>query len=103
MWFQDEARFGQQGTLTNVWALKGTRPVVVKQTEYEWIYLYASVNAMTGESVALLAPNVNTGTPPVWMLIFACSANRSGLIVTWCWYWIAQAGTCPGICACRGM
>jgi len=62
VWFQDEARLGQQGTLTSVWALTGTRPVAVKQTEYEWIYLYASVNPATGESVALLAPSVNTGT-----------------------------------------
>ena len=27
VWFQDEARFGQQGTLTRQWALKGTRPM----------------------------------------------------------------------------
>jgi hypothetical protein len=26
LWFQDEARFGQQGTLTRVWARKGSRP-----------------------------------------------------------------------------
>jgi transposase len=43
-----------------LWALRGTRPTAVKQTEYEWVYLFASVNAQTGESVALLAPTVNT-------------------------------------------
>jgi transposase len=26
IWFQDEARVGQQGTLTRIWARKGTRP-----------------------------------------------------------------------------
>ena len=26
IWFQDEARVGQQGTLTRVWARRGTRP-----------------------------------------------------------------------------
>jgi transposase len=60
VWFQDEARFGQQGTLTRVWAARGSRPRVVLQTEYEWVYLFASVNAATGESVALVAPSVNT-------------------------------------------
>jgi len=35
-WLQDEARVGQQGTLTRVWAERGSRPSVVKQTEYEW-------------------------------------------------------------------
>ena len=60
VWFQDEARFGQQGTLTKVWAPRGSRPVVVKQTEYEWVYLFAAVNPLTGDSSSLLAPTVNT-------------------------------------------
>jgi hypothetical protein len=30
VWFQDEARFGQQNTTSRVWAGKGTRPRVVK-------------------------------------------------------------------------
>jgi hypothetical protein len=60
VWFQDEARIGQQGTLTNVWAEKGSRPTAVKQTEYEWCYLYAAVNPLTGASSALVAPTVNT-------------------------------------------
>ena len=60
VWFQDEARFGQQGTLTKVWAPKGSRPTAIKQTEYEWVYLFAAVNPMTGDSSAMLAPTVNT-------------------------------------------
>jgi hypothetical protein len=32
-------RFGQQGTLTKVGTLTGSRPEAVKQTEYEWVYL----------------------------------------------------------------
>ena len=66
-WFQDEARVGQQGTLTSVWAETGSRPTRVRQTEYEWIYLYAAVNPVTGASsaeakptAAMLAPTVNT-------------------------------------------
>jgi transposase len=60
VWFQDEARFGQQGTLTTVWADRGSRPSAVKQTEYDWIYLFAAVNPQTGDSSAMLAPTVNT-------------------------------------------
>ncbi len=61
VWFQDEARFGQQGTLTHVWAEKGSRPTAVKQTEYEWLYCFAAVDPLTGESCAILTPTVNTG------------------------------------------
>jgi len=63
----DEARFGQQGTLTRMWAPRGSRPTAVKQTRYEWVYLYAAVEPATGVSVALQAPHVNTGTMNVFL------------------------------------
>ena len=56
----DEARFGQQGTLTNVWAERGSRPTAVKQTKYEWVYLLVAVEPTSGENVALLSPYVDT-------------------------------------------
>jgi transposase len=34
VYFQDESRFGQQGTTTNVWAQRGSRPTAIRQTEY---------------------------------------------------------------------
>jgi transposase len=40
--------------------MRGTRPTAIRQTEYEWVYLFAAVNAHTGESTALVAPTVNT-------------------------------------------
>ena len=58
VWLQDETRIGQQGTLTRRWAPKGSRPTAVKQTEYEWVYLFGAVNPVTGDSSALLAPTV---------------------------------------------
>lgn len=60
IWFQDEARIGQQGTLTHVWAETGSRPAAVKQSEYEWLYVFAAVNPVSGESSAILTPTVNT-------------------------------------------
>src|SRR5205085_5897827 len=60
LWWQDEARIGQQGTLTRVWGERGSRPSAVRQSEYEWAYLFAAVNPLTGASSALIAPTVNT-------------------------------------------
>lgn len=40
MWM-DEVRIGQQGT-TAVSAPMGSRPTAVKQTKYDWVYLYAA-------------------------------------------------------------
>lgn len=63
----DEARFGQQGTLTNVWAAKGSRPTAVKQTRYEWVHLFAAVEPKTRASSALLSPEMNTGVMNVFL------------------------------------
>jgi len=56
----DEARVGQQGTLTRVWARTGSRPAAVRQTEYEWVYLWAAVEPATGRSVGMITPGVDT-------------------------------------------
>lgn len=59
MWFQDEARIGQQGTLTRVWGERGSRPRAVRQTEYEWAYVFGAVDPLTGKSSALISPTVS--------------------------------------------
>lgn len=74
----DEARFGQQGSLTKVWAAKGSRPTAVKQTRYEWIYLYAAVEPSSGESTALLAPSVNVGTMNAFLEMLSRDVRKTG-------------------------
>jgi transposase len=61
LFVSDEARVGQKGTLTRVWAPTGSRPTLVKQCEYDWLYLWAAVDAMTGDSIAMITPTVDTG------------------------------------------
>jgi len=56
VWFQDEARVGQQGTLTYVWAETGTRPRAPKDLRYEWAYLFGAVCAERGVGAALVMP-----------------------------------------------
>ena len=34
LWRQDEARIGQQGTLTRVWTERGSRPVAPRDQRY---------------------------------------------------------------------
>ncbi len=38
VWFMDEARVGQQGTLTRVWAPRGTRPRALRDHRYTSAY-----------------------------------------------------------------
>ncbi|QYK48957.1 MAG: IS630 family transposase [Phycisphaeraceae bacterium] len=83
VYFMDEARFGQQGTTTRMWAKRGSRPTAVKQTRYEWVYLYAAVEPATGHSVALQAPHVNTDTMNVFlkMLSEELAADEHAILI----------------------
>jgi len=60
VYFQDEARFGTQGTITRVWARKGSRPRAVRQNGREWLYVLMAVCAATGTASALIMPELNT-------------------------------------------
>ena len=60
VYFQDESRFGQQGTNTNVGAPKGSRPTAVCQTEYEYLWVLGAVCPETGHAEGLLSPQLNT-------------------------------------------
>ena len=70
---QDEARFGQQGTLTRVWAPTGSRPTAVKQTEYEYLWVVGAVCAETGQAEAILSPCLNAGVMNAFLREFSRS------------------------------
>ena len=57
--FQDEARFGQKGTITRVWAPKGSRPRAVRQIRSTALYVLVAVCISTGASSALIMPELN--------------------------------------------
>jgi len=60
LWWQDEARIGQQGSLTYVWAEQGSRPRAPRDQRYEWAYLFGAVCPARGIGAALVLPNVDT-------------------------------------------
>ena len=59
IWFQDEARFGQQNTTTRLWAEKGSRPRAVKQQQFLNAYLFGAVCPANGNTEALVVPFSN--------------------------------------------
>lgn len=59
VWVMDEARFGLHTEVRRVWTRRGVRPVVERQTKYEWDYLYGSLDVIEGEAHFLHLPTVN--------------------------------------------
>lgn len=58
-WFQDEARIGQQGTLTRVWAECGSRPPAPRDQRYASAYLFGAVCPARGVGAGLVLPFAN--------------------------------------------
>ena len=59
VWFMDEARVGQQGTLTRIWAKRGTRPRAVRDRRRTSTYLFGAVCPERAVGAAVVLPRVN--------------------------------------------
>ena len=59
VWFMDEARFGLHTELRRVWTLRGSRPVMTRQSKDEWDYLYGALSAVGGEAHFAHLPGVS--------------------------------------------
>jgi transposase len=71
VYFQDEARFGTQGTITRVWAPRGSRPRAVRPNGRQWLYVLAAVCAATGSASALIMPELNVGVVNLFLEQFS--------------------------------
>lgn len=60
IWWQDETRIGQQGSLTRLWAIRGTRPRVVRQQQFLNAYLFGAVCPAHNKAAAIASPYANT-------------------------------------------
>jgi len=84
VFFEDEARFGQQGTLTRVWARRGSRPRAVRQTQYDYLWVIGAVCPQTGQAEGLLAPHLNTEVINIFLQQFSASLSRSAhAVLVW--------------------
>lgn len=83
VYFEDEARFGQQGTLTNVWALRGSRPTAVRQTEYGYLWVLGLVCPETGHAEGLLSPRLNSAVVNVFLEQFSrtLAADEQAVVI----------------------
>lgn len=63
----DEARVGQQGTLTRVWAPRGTRPRALRDHRRNSAYLFGAVCPERGIGAAVVLPHVNVDAMTIHM------------------------------------
>ena len=81
MWFEDEARFGQQGTLTHVWAPRGSRPAAPKQVGYSNLQVLTAVCPQTGRAEGLVAEKLDAGMTQLFLDQLAATIPRGTHVV----------------------
>lgn len=59
IWFQDETRVGQQGSITRTWFYKGKRPRLVRQQQFLNSYIFGAVCPNRDLACGFISPYVN--------------------------------------------
>lgn len=85
VWCEDEARFGLQPILRRIWARKGERPVARIAPDYQWLWLYAAANPVTGESFWLSMPRLDGELTQMFLQEFANAQAVPGKQLILCW------------------
>ena len=60
IWFQDEARVGQKGSLEYIWGPVGSRPRVVRDNRHDSVYLFGALCPARATGAAIVMPWANS-------------------------------------------
>lgn len=60
VWFEDEARVGQKGSLENIWAPVGSHHPMVRDNRHDLVYLFGAVCLARAVSAAIIMSSVKT-------------------------------------------
>jgi hypothetical protein len=94
-WFQDEARVGQKGTLTRIWAKGGTRPRMKRDQRHDNAYIFGAVCPARDKGVALVLPAVNIDAMNLHLAAIATAvpSNTHAVVIIDGAGWYQEGGT----------
>jgi len=79
IWWQDEARVGQQGTLTRIWARRGTRPRAVRDHRFTSAYVFGAVCPDRGTGAAMIMPNADIEAKNMHLAEISCGVSAGSI------------------------
>ena len=81
LWWQDEARIGQQGSLTRIWARRGSRPTAPRDQRYQSAYLFGAVCPGRGVGAGLVLPRANVHAMNLHLQEISTQVSRGAFAV----------------------
>mgnify|MGYP003394389449 CR=1 FL=1 len=99
IWFQDEARVGQKGTLSYQWALRGSRPAAVRDNRHDSAYIFGAICPARAVGAAIVVPWVSSEAMTIHLAEIAKQVAVGGHAVLVCdgagWHQTGRRLTVP--------
>lgn len=85
VWGEDEARLGLKPVLRRVWTKRGHRRTGRVEPRYEWLWIYAAVEPLTGQVFWLLLPRLDADCVQLFLDEFARTQVQAGnrIVLVW--------------------
>ncbi len=99
IWFQDEARVGQQGTHAYIWAPVGSRPLMVRDNRHDSAYIFGAICPQRGVGAAMITPAANTEMMNLHLAEISTQVAKGAIAVLTCdgagWHQLGGALNVP--------
>lgn len=83
VWVEDEHRYGLISVIRRCWTLKGHRPTAPYQAKYQWGYVYAAADVVTGRAEFLFTPSVTLEWSHEFLKQLGATDSEAIHIVIW--------------------
>ena len=81
VWFQDETRVGQQGSISRTWHPKGQRPRLVRQQQFLSAYIFGAICPEANKSSAIISEVVNYEAMQIHLNFIAKEIDKHAVVV----------------------
>ena len=81
IWYEDETRVGQQGSISRTWFIKGKRPRLVRQQQFLNAYIFSAACPEKDKAVGFISPVCNKEAMQIHLNMIAQSVEGHAVIL----------------------
>jgi len=81
IWYEDETRVGQQGSISRTWFIKGQRPRLVRQQQFLNAYIFSAACPEKDKAVGFISPVCNKEAMQIHLDMISQSVEGHAVIL----------------------